>query len=445
MKLPEAFLQKMRAALPPEEADAFLSSYEDPAPKGLHINTLKGSLSLLQVACDLPLAPVSWAPEGFYYDDTQVQPGKLVLHEAGAYYIQEPSAMLPAVLLAPLPGERVLDLCAAPGGKTLQLACAMKGEGLLLSNEIHPARAKILSENVERCGIPNAIVCNESPTRLAARFPAYFDRVLVDAPCSGEGMFRKNPDAVSEWSLENVALCAARQDEILDQAMVMVRPGGRLLYSTCTFSTEEDELCVERFLSRHPDFSLLHMEKLFPHKVRGDGQFAALLERRSPGAFSSVPPAVSPLARTRKDPKTTSFPAELADLWKATPDPARLLLFGSRLFLQPESPFPLDGLKVLRPGLCLGEYKKDRFEPGHALALSLRPEEAFRTVSLEEKEAVSYLLGNTISRETENGWTLITYGGYSLGFGKAVNNLIKNHYPKGLRTQCALRSPQPAP
>lgn len=485
MKLPDAFQEKMKTALGPEEWEAFRSSYEKPAPKGLRINTLKGSLPLLQEAYDLPLTPVPWEPAGYYYDEMLVQPGKYALHEAGAYYIQEPSAMLPAALLAPLPGEKVLDLCAAPGGKTLQLACALQGEGLLVSNEIHPARARILSENVERCGIPNAMVCNETPDRLAARCSAFFDRVLVDAPCSGEGMFRKNPDAVSEWSPENVALCARRQDEILDQAAGCLRPGGRLVYSTCTFSPEEDEECVERFLSRHPDYSLIKMEKLLPHRVCGDGQFAAVFERAGGQAASVSAPLLQKEAETRdrreirdrretrgrngirqetdprrealsqrrmernggrnKPRKLISCPAELTELWKETPDPARLFPFGDRLFLLPEGAISPEGLKVLRPGLCLGAYKKDRFEPDHALALSLRPDEACRSVSLDEKEAVSYLLGNTISRETENGWTLVTYAGYSLGFGKAVNNVIKNHYPKGLRTQCALHSARQAP
>ena len=443
--LPGAFLEKMKTALPAEEWDAFCASYEEPAPKGLRVNTWKGSLALLQEAYDLPLSPVPWDPEGFYYEETEVQPGKLALHEAGAYYIQEPSAMLPAALLSPLPGEKVLDLCAAPGGKTIQLACRMQGKGLLLSNEIHPARAKILSENVERCGIRNAIVCNEDPAALSARFPAFFDRILVDAPCSGEGMFRKNPDAVSEWSPENVTLCAARQDEILDHAAVCLRPGGRLVYSTCTFSPEEDEECVLRFLSRHPDYILTHSEKLLPHKVRGDGQFAAVFERK--GGETAPESGSVPLTQSRKGrkQKDLSCPAELAGLWNETPDPSRLFPFGDRLFLLPEDAFPLDGLKCLRPGLCLGAYKKDRFEPDHALALSLRPDEAVRAVSLDEKEAVSYLMGNTISRQTENGWTLLTYAGYSLGFGKAVNGIIKNHYPKGLRTQCALRSTPQAP
>lgn len=443
--LPEAFLQKMKSILPAEEWEAFCASYDESAPKGLRVNTWKGNLSLLQAAYDLPLSPVPWDPEGFYYEETQVQPGKLTLHEAGAYYIQEPSAMLPAALLSPLPGEKILDLCAAPGGKTIQLACGLKGKGLLLSNEIHPARAKILSENVERCGIRNAVVTNEDPAHLSARFPAFFDKVLVDAPCSGEGMFRKNPDAVSEWSPENVVHCAARQDEILDHAAVMLRPGGTLVYSTCTFSPEEDEDAVSRFLSRHPDYILTHSEKLLPYKVRGDGQFAAVFTRKDGGGVpgSASIPSVQP-AKGKKQ-KALFFPQEVSSLWKETPTPERLLLFGDRLFLLPEGAFPLDGLKVLRPGLCLGTYKKERFEPDHALALSLRPDEVFHAVSLDEKEAVSYLQGNTISRETENGWTLLMYAGYSLGFGKAVNGIIKNHYPKGLRTQCALRSAPQAP
>lgn len=424
----------MKTTLAPEEYDAFLSSYEAPAKHALRINTLKGSTRELLAASGFSLSPVPWEENGFYYP-AEERPGKHVLHEAGAYYIQEPSAMLPATLLDAKPGELVLDLCAAPGGKTMQLAFAMRSEGLLVANEIHPARAKILSENVERCGVKNCIVLNESPDRLAALFPRLFDRILVDAPCSGEGMFRKNPEAALEWSLEGVWRCADRQKGILDAAAEMLAPGGQLVYSTCTFSREEDEEIVEQFLTRHADYFLTRQEKLLPHLVRGEGQFAAVLSLS--GDSSDAPKRraryMAHSAALSGSRKSISLPAELTELLSVSPRGERLLPFGQQLYALPEYAIPLSGLKVLRPGLCLGSYRKNRFEPSHALALSLKPEESRHALPVSPEEAASYIEGNPLSADTENGWVLLTVSGYSLAFGKASGGAIKNHYPKGLR------------
>ena len=222
---------------------------------------------------------VSWANEAYYFDEN-VRPGKHPYHEMGLYYIQEPSAMSAAALLAPKPGMRVLDLCAAPGGKSTQLATYLGDSGLLVSNEINTQRSRILSQNIERMGIKNAIVTNEDSFVLASHFPGFFNAIQVDAPCSGEGMFRKLPEAIEQWSVENVAICAARQKEILDNAAVMLKPGGVIVYSTCTFSKEENEDVIEYFLERHPDFTLEEMERFWPHKVDGEGHFVAKLVRR---------------------------------------------------------------------------------------------------------------------------------------------------------------------
>jgi NOL1/NOP2/sun family putative RNA methylase len=242
--LPQLFLDRMKQMLE-EEYPAFLNSYEDARYQALRINPSKTDTDRFTEETSFHLQPVPWEANGFYYEKED-QPGKHPYHEAGVYYIQEPSAMAPAAYLDAQPGEKVLDLCAAPGGKSTQIAAAMQGKGLLVSNEIHPARAKILSENIERMGIRNAMVTNESPQALASVFTEYFDRIMVDAPCSGEGMFRKNEQACDEWSPENVKTCAARQQEILSCAASMLRPGGRIVYSTCTFAPEENEGTIAR-------------------------------------------------------------------------------------------------------------------------------------------------------------------------------------------------------
>ena len=299
LPLPEAFVKRMEKMLG-VEAPAFFASYERPARRALRFDPAKvaaGEQARLLEAMGIEAEPVPWAADAWYYPE-DATPGKHPFHTLGLYYIQEASAMLPATLLEVEPGERVLDLCAAPGGKTTQLAAALRGRGLLLANEVHPARAKVLSQNVERWGSAGVVVTREEPARLAARFPAFFDKVLVDAPCSGEGMFRKDEQARGEWSEEAVRRCAARQQNILESAAAMVAPGGLLCYSTCTFSEEENEETVAAFLSRHRDFRQIDLRKrlgpasagivvgrdgkslrIFPHLAEGEGHFAALMQR----------------------------------------------------------------------------------------------------------------------------------------------------------------------
>ena len=283
MNLPIEFEKKMKAFLG-NEWDDFLYSYDNNRFQALRFNTLKVQspeerMRILKVLGISPDKKVSWANEAYYFDEN-VRPGKHPYHEMGLYYIQEPSAMSAAALLAPKPGMRVLDLCAAPGGKSTQLATYLGDSGLLVSNEINTQRSRILSQNIERMGIKNAIVTNEDSFVLASHFPGFFNAIQVDAPCSGEGMFRKLPEAIEQWSMENVAICAARQKEILDNAAVMLKPGGVIVYSTCTFSKEENEDVIEYFLERHPDFTLEEMERFWPHKVDGEGHFVAKLVRR---------------------------------------------------------------------------------------------------------------------------------------------------------------------
>lgn len=427
--LPEAFLERMEAQLGPEYG-AFLESLERPRAVALRFNPLKGERPTLPFAGE----PVPWEPEGVYYDP-EARPGLHVYHEAGVYYLQEASAMAPVALLDPQPGEKVCDLCAAPGGKTTQIAGRMLGRGFLLCNEINPKRAKILSRNIERMAVSNALVTNEHPETLAQRFPGFFDRVLVDAPCSGEGMFRKEEAAVTDWSEETVAMCARRQGEILSSAAKLVRPGGRLVYSTCTFAPAEDEGAVAAFLEAHPEFTPEPVEapwftpgenasyRMWPHKLLGEGHFAAVL-RKTGGETEDIP-----LETGEKLPKQwVSFAKELGIALPA----GKAVCFGQSLFWAPEEMPDIRKLKVLRPGLELGTAKKDRFEPAHALALWLKTAASVQNYAPDSQEIRAYLHGDVVPSGVR-GWCLVRAGGYSIGWGKGDGSVLKNHYPKGLR------------
>ena len=407
-----------------------MNSLERPRAVALRYNPLKGEAPTMDFAGE----NVPWEPMGFYYDP-EARPGLHPYHEAGVYYLQEASAMAPVALLDPQPGERVLDLCAAPGGKTTQIAGRMMGEGFLLCNEINPKRAKILARNIERMGVANALVTNEHPEHLAERFPGFFDRVLVAAPCSGEGMFRKEEAAVTDWSQETVEMCARRQAEILHSAAAMLKPGGRLVYSTCTFAPEEDEMAVAAFLESHPEFEPEVIEapwfvpvengghRLWPHKLLGEGHFAAVL-RKNGGEEGDIAPC--PAEKLPKE--WVSFAREL----KIDLPAGKAVSFGPNLFWAPEDLPDMKRLKVMRPGLELGEVKKGRFEPAHALALWLN--DCANTVSFDAEgpEIREYMHGNVLSG-TAKGWCLIKAGDYSLGWAKGDGNQLKNHYPKGLR------------
>ena len=427
--LPEGFLERMKQQLGCEYEE-FLKSLERPRAVALRFNPLKGEMPALPFVMDA----VPWEPTGYYYDPIS-RPGLHVYHEAGVYYLQEASAMAPVALLDPQPGERICDLCAAPGGKTTQIAGRMEGKGFLLCNEIHPKRAKILSRNIERMAVSNALVTNETPANLAERFPGFFDRVLVDAPCSGEGMFRKEEAAVTDWSQETVEMCARRQAEILDCAARMVRPGGRLVYSTCTFAPEEDEGAVAAFLASNPAFSPEVIEtpwfvpvengghRMWPHKLLGEGHFAAVL-KKSTGEDCSRSPA--PGGKLPKE--WLDFAKELG----ITLPPGKAVVFGQNLYWAPEEMPDLQRLRVLRPGLELGEIRKGRFTPAHGLALWLKSCKNVQDYPADSQEIQAYLHGDVVP-SGQKGWCLVTAGGYSIGWGKGDGRVLKNHYPKGLR------------
>lgn len=436
-----------------DEYDAFIRSYEEEKNQGLRINTLKISKDEFLQINPFTTEKIPWVKEGYFYPNNE-RPGKHPYHEAGLYYIQEPSAMAVGELVDPKPGEYILDLCAAPGGKTTHLASKMNGEGLLVSNEIHPQRAKILSQNVERMGIKNAIVTNETPERLAARFPSFFDRILVDAPCSGEGMFRKDEEARLHWSPDNVTLCANRQDDILEYAQSMLKPGGRLVYSTCTFSPEENEGTISRFLEKYPLFEIEQVEvyegfsqgradwvenaasnieqtiRIWPHLVKGEGHYIAVLKKKDGDEALRMK-----YPKQKLDPKMMKAYQDFAGETLNIMPFGYFLAFNDQLYGLPEEVPTLEKLKVLRPGLHLGTFKKNRFEPSHALALALRKDEAknVSNLSADSDEIISYLKGEVLQASGPKGWHLITVDGYSIGWGKLAGNMMKNHYPKGLR------------
>ena len=436
--LPEAFTREMQEMLG-DAYPAFLHAMDAPPALALRLNEKRpGAEAAAAAYTD---APVPWAKAGRYLKDG-ARPGAAIAHWAGAYYIQEASAMLPAAALDAQPGEVVLDLCAAPGGKSTQIAAAMAGRGALIANDPEPARAKVLAGNLERMGATNAVVVNALPDRLANKWPEAFDAILVDAPCSGEGMFRRDPDARGAWQPGAPKGCAARQAQILDRAAEMLRPGGRLVYSTCTFNRLENEDTIDRFLARHPDFAPEEFElpglgaavdgmmRIFPHQVRGDGHFAARLRRAGPKARGP-----SSVAR-RPDPAAVRLVAALAREACTLPGPVRdmdLTLRGDRLVAVPAAAPPVDGLKVVSEGLMLLRAGRSHIEPAHALAMALPLDHALRVAELDDAQAAAWLSGEAVPGPGEKGWTLAVWRGLPLGWGKRSDDQLKNHLPKGLR------------
>ena len=429
-QLPKVFVDRMAAQLQ-DELPAFLRTYEEPYQRGIRLNPLKAV-----DGTHLPeglLEAVPWEPTGHYLS-LDSKAGADILHEAGAWYLQEPSAMIPAAVLNAQPGEHILDLCAAPGGKTTQNALRMAGQGMIVCNEPIGDRARILSRNVERMGVTNAIVVSAWPEKLADVWPEAFDAIQCDAPCSGEGMFRRHPETRDEWNPESPAGCAKRQGDILDSAAVMLRPGGRMVYSTCTLNKIENEGVVEAFLLRHPDFELMPFElpglsapqgmlTIYPHRIKGEGHFVALLRRKGDGR------AVWQTA----SPKNAPDKAAMKVLQEFLPGQQANLFFGNELRYCPDFPelSKAKGVTVLRSGLHLGTVKGKVFIPDHAWAVS-NAAPAVPRVHLTEEEAWLYLNGQVIPADGK-GWVLACYAGLPLGWGKVSDGMMKNHYPKGLR------------
>lgn len=445
MNLPKDFITKYRQLLG-AEADDFLASFETTSLSGYRINPARHHLPKeLTATPQVPYEP--WGHFG-------TVGGRTLTHQSGAVYSQEPSAMFVGATAAPQPGEKVLDLCAAPGGKTTHLASYLQGTGLLVTNEINRKRVKVLAENVERFGVRSAVILNDSPDRLSPAFTDYFDKVLVDAPCSGEGMFRKDPEAMSYWSLDYVQECATRQREIMTEALKMVKPGGQLIYSTCTFAPEEDEQMMAWVLKNFPDFRLVPIKKvggvvdarpewadgnpelakaarLFPHLMSGEGHFVAKLERAA-GDGQAV---------HRQAKLGNPLTADQRKLWQSFAQQVgvsefpELVTVKDQLFAVPTGLPDLKKCHVFRPGLHLGTFKKNRFEPAYALALASDPQTVQQVLSITTDQWKAWVHGETFTLETapQKGWYLLTCADQPVGFGKVVGNTVKNFFPKGLR------------
>ena len=457
--LPQAYADQMKRLLGEAGFFAYQRALEAPVTRALRINLLRRPDGTPPCPIEGLGEPVPWA-RGAYFVEGDARPGLSPLHEGGLYYLQEPSALSAVSALDPQPGERVLDLCAAPGGKSTQIAALMQGRGLLVCNEPVPSRAQILSRNIERMGVANAVVTCAMPDQLASRFPAYFDRILVDAPCSGEGMFRRQAEAIGEWHAGSPAGCAERQLEILEQAVSMLAPGGFMVYSTCTFNDVENEGVLARFLPGHPELSLqpialpglpdgacgyLH---LYPHEIRGEGHFISLL-RKEGGVPCAGHAACAAADKRRADgsPRPGKPPRagraqaaalpELPDVLAPGVSLGAVHQAGDCLWVFPgalDDPGRLCGLRVLRTGLLLARAQGRRTEPEHALAMALRPEQAARTAELTAEQALSYQAGEALDLgDRPAGFTLMTCQGVPLGWGKQAGGLMKNHYPKGLR------------
>jgi NOL1/NOP2/sun family putative RNA methylase len=458
--LPPAFVERMTSLLG-DEAEAFFASYDQPARPGLRVNPRKIAPDQFQELAPWPLEPIPWCKDGFYLPEG-APAGKHPWHAAGVYYLQEPSAMAPVAALGLGPGQAVADVCAAPGGKSTQILSELDARSLLVANEVIGSRVKPLGENLERWGARQAIITNQEISRMAAARPGQCDRVLLDAPCSGEGLFRRTPEARVEWSPAHVEGSARRQQSLLESAAGLVVPGGELVYSTCTFAPEENEQVIAAFLDTHPEWEIVPidanllpgatggrtdwaktthdlsgMARLWPHRIEGDGHTLAHL-RRIDGLAPSGSAGASIGARRNQTP---TVPAQLSSFLEAfTPGyrlEGQLVQQDDGLFLLPPAADRLGPFPMIRKGLWLGTLAPGRFTPSHAFALSLQPSECSLVESLDFEEAARYLSGETLTKPGQPGWVLITIDGFPLGWGKRSGNIIKNHYPKGLRRPIA--------
>lgn len=464
--LPCVFRARMQKLLGDGFA-AFLAAYEQPVRRGLRINTLKCGVEKFHSLFELSLFPSPFCAEGYYVAGA-LRAGADPLHHAGAYYMQEPSAAAAVTVLDPKPGERILDLCAAPGGKSTQIAAALKGDGLLWANEFVRPRAQALAQNIERCGVRNAVISSADAALIGRGLPGFFDAILVDAPCSGEGMFRKEPDALSGWSEDNIRLCARRQTDILDHAAEALSEGGRLLYSTCTFAPEENEIQIARFLNSHPDFELIDIRSkdvrfgrpgfsweqvkgfsdtkeppAYPLEFTlrilpgdgGEGHFIALMQKKG----AHVKKVSKGYDYKTSDTASIIFNELYNECFRA-PLYGLPQVFGNTVRILPSGLPPLGGLGVISAGVAGAEICKNRLEPCHAVFMAARSADecrAVRDMDVNDAELAAFLRGETIACGGK-GWTAVSVGGIVTGFGKASGGILKNRYPKGLR----LRSQQ---
>ena len=459
MNLPTKFVDKMQRLLG-DEFDDYIKCYDEKRLYGLRVNTKKISVEEFCKICPFEIKPIPWIENGFYYDGNAVQAAKHPYYFAGLYYLQEPSAMTPANRLPVEPGDKVLDVCAAPGGKATELGAKLRGKGVLIANDISNSRAKGLLKNIEVFGIGNVLVLSEEPGKLEEYFPEYFDKILIDAPCSGEGMFRKDKKMVKAWEEHGPEFFSKIQRSIVTQAARMLKPGGMMLYSTCTFDSEENESTIEYLMEQYPEFKILDIQpyegfacgmpeltktkdksfsktvRIWPHKMHGEGHYVALLQK---GEKEDVP-----LRKSEKN-RTTKIPDEIAEFFKDVDwsmDWNRLEIYSEKVYYMPEGIPNVKGIRFLRTGLYLGDLKKNRFEPSQSLAMCLNAEEYKHVVNLkvDDERVIKYLKGETIDVDDlvsnkGKGWQLVLVDGYPLGWGKLASGTLKNKYLPGWRWQ----------
>ena len=426
--LPQQFLDEMKEILN-EEYDDFIKSYDEPKTTGLRVNTLKISKEDLLNLNLYNLDQIPWAKEGFYYNEEVDRPGKSPLHEAGAYYLQEPSAMSVVPKLDVQEDEKILDMCAAPGGKSTYILSKLNNTGLLVSNEINPTRIRALGENLERFGAKNCIITNTDSNNLRKVFTGYFDKIVIDAPCSGQGMFRKDEVAITDWSYAKVLECQSIQREIIRDGYEMLTNGGTLVYSTCTFAKEENEDVINEFISEYPNAKLTMMERLWPHKVKGEGHFVAKIQKLEEEDCNVKQIKIKRIDKEIKDYK--DFEKKFLNISLEN----KFEIRGENLYLLPDESPDTKKIKLLRYGLHVGTLKKNRFEPSHALSHYLKMEDAkyIENLKVNDEQILQYLRGNTINTGNSRGWVLVCVEGIPIGWGKESNGVLKNHYPNGLR------------
>ncbi|WP_273324994.1 RsmF rRNA methyltransferase first C-terminal domain-containing protein [Vallitalea guaymasensis] len=453
MNLPDKYIAKMKGLLK-DEYEEYIESFNEERLHGLRVNNLKIDTEEFGKIAPFHLDKIHWISNGYYYAKEDL-PSKHPYYYAGLYYLQEPSAMTPAELFGIEPYDKVLDLCAAPGGKSTELGAKLKGTGVLVSNDISASRAKSLLKNIELAGISNSIVLSETPEKLSNYFPEYFDKILIDAPCSGEGMFRKDNSMIKNWSEESVDYYSDIQNGILPYAAEMLKPGGYMMYSTCTFSPSENEKTISKFLDEHEDFELANLPdfdgfdrgktewsssdkydlsktvRLWPHKIKGEGHFVALLYKKE----SETTKRFKKYKMDTREKEYSVFVDFEKEYLNVKFDRSRLQVINEKLYYMPKEIPVLKGLRLLRTGLYMGDIKKNRFEPSQAFACSLTREQFKNIVNLDimDDNVIRYLKGETLQVEGAKGWNLVCTQNYPLGFAKKANNLLKNKYYPGWR------------
>ncbi len=449
-QLPEKYTERMKLLLG-DEYDSYVKALQEEPVKGFRVNTEKISLSDFEKLNDFSEEKIPYVENGYYLNYEKA--GNHPYHHAGMIYIQEPGAMAPAECIDIEPDWKILDMCAAPGGKSTQLKNKLGENGVLVSNEIIPSRCKILTGNVERLGLKNTVTTCMDPKRLADTFPKIFDLIMVDAPCSGEGMFRKEEIAIDEWSPENVLMCATRQREILTNATKALKDGGYIIYATCTFSLEENEMNVDWFLSEHPEFELIDVKEVvkkstsdgiffegcrcnnmnytrrfYPHKSKGEGQFMAVLHNKNTG-YSTL------TTKQLKKEKTDKIVTDFLDTVLTTYEKDSVITYnGTPVYFTPD--FEIKKGSAFSCGVTIGEIRKNYIQPHHQFFMAMGADFKRKiNLSPESDELKKYLHGEEIKTDCENGWAVVTVDNCAVGGAKVVSGIAKNHYPKGLRTK----------